>query len=208
MRHAISGLLPQGHAAEAAAELEQVVECDPLNIPVRWFLASMYMFARQSRPMREQVDRMLEIDPRHPLTLMMLGVWQQLEGELCASVASNEKAVELGGRAAWLLGWLGHAYGVAGRTDEARALLDELQVLSTKRYVSPFAVAMTCLGLGDLDGTFRWLARAIDARDPFVVVLHSYPVLDGIRLDPRYAPLLERMNLSEVGSAVANIFRP
>ena len=39
LRHAICGLMPRGHVAEAARELEQVVEADPLSIFVRWWLA-------------------------------------------------------------------------------------------------------------------------------------------------------------------------
>jgi hypothetical protein len=112
-----------------------------------------------------------------------------------AAVASLEHACALAGRAAWLLGWLGLAYGMAGRREAARSLREELLAQSAVRYVPPFALAMISLGLDDLDAMFEWMNRAIDARDPFVIPLPGYPVLDHIRSDPRYPPLLARLNL-------------
>ena len=156
----------------------------------------MYMFARQSRPMRDEIDRMLELDPGHPLSHMMDGLWQLLEGKASASVASLEKASELAGRPAWLLGWLGLACGAAGRHDAARALLAELQTFSATRYVSPFALALISLGLADIEGMFQWMDRAIDVSDPFIVPLQSYPFLDPFRSDPRYVSLLAKMNFT------------
>ena len=194
-RFALCGLLPMGRYAEAIGDLEEIVEADPLAIHIRWFLASLYLFSRQQGPMRAHVDRMLEIDARHPLGHMMLGMWQLVEEQPEAAVASLEHACALAGRSAWLLGWLGLACGAAGRHEAARSLLEELRAQSAVRYVPPFALAMISLGLDDLDAMFEWMNRAIDARDPFVIPLPGYPVLDRIRSDPRYAPLLARLNL-------------
>jgi DNA-binding winged helix-turn-helix (wHTH) protein/tetratricopeptide (TPR) repeat protein len=199
-RHALCGLLPMGRYAEAAAALEAIVGADPLPIHIRWFLASVYLFSRQQGPTRAHVDRMLQIDDGHPLSHMMLGIWQLVEWQLPAAVGSLEHACRLAGRPAWLLGWLGLAYGMSGRREAARSLFDELQAESAARYVPPFALAMISLGLDDLDAMFEWMNRAIDARDPFVIPLPGYPVLDRIRSDPRYPPLLARLNLCLPGS--------
>jgi serine/threonine-protein kinase len=197
LRHAICGLMPRGRAAEAAREIERVVETDPLSILVRWWLASMYWFSRQPVRMREQVERMVEIDPAHPSTHMALGTCQLAEGDMVAAVASYERATELGDRLPWLLGWLGLACSAAGRHDRARALLDELLVRSASTYVPPFSIALISLGLGEIDRAFRWMDRAVDVRDPLVIPILSYPFLDPIRADPRYRSLLSKMNLAD-----------
>ena len=172
-----------------------MVEADPFTIHVRWFLASTYLFSRQQAAARAHVDRMLQIDARHPLGHMLLGAWQLVEGSSSAAVVALEKSSALAGRPAWLLGWLGLAYGAAGRHDAARLLLDDLLAQSAVRYVPPFALALISLGLGNLDAMFEWTHRAIDARDPFVIPIPGYPFLDHIRSDPRYPPLLARLNL-------------
>lgn len=197
LRHAICGLQARGHVNDAAAELAAVVETDPLSIFVRWWLAIMYWLSRQPARMREQVERMLEIDPAHPSTQMALGTCQATEGDSSAAVASYEKAAELGGRHPWLLGWLGLAYGAARLSDQARKLREELLALSESTYVPPFSIGVISLGLGEVDDAFRWMDRAIDVRDPLISPILSYPYLDALRVDPRYQRLLARMNLGK-----------
>ena len=194
MRYALCGLLPHGRLAEAAAELERVVESDPLSIPVRWWLGSMYLFSRQAKPLREQADRMLEIDPAHPLSHMGMATLHLLVGQPAAAVAAFERACELAGSPAWLRGFLGLAYGIAGERDKAQALLDDLRVGSPERYVPPFALALTMFGLGDIDAVFEQMNRAIDVRDPLIVPLGSYPFFDDLKSDARFTALLSRMN--------------
>ena len=196
MRYALCGLMPQGRLAEAAAELERVVESDPLSVPVRWWLGSMYLFSRQPARMSEQIDRMLEIDPMHPLAHMGLGTVRLLEGDARKAVAALERACDLAGRPVWLLGWLGLACGIAGQRESAQTILDELRTLECSQYVSPFALGMIWYGLGNMDAAFQHMNRAIDLRDPHVIPIHCYPFFDDIKSDPRYSSLLSRLNLT------------
>ncbi len=64
-------------------------------------------------------------------------------------------------------------------------------------YVSPFAIAISHAGLGDWDAAFEWWNRAIDVRDPLIVPIKNLPIFDPVRNDPRYSPMLRRMNLAE-----------
>jgi TolB-like protein/Tfp pilus assembly protein PilF len=197
MRYALCGLmLPHGRLAEAAAELERVVQSDPLSIPVRWWLGSMYLFARQAQPLSNQVDRMMEIDRGHPLSHMALGCLHLLESRGSAAVGALEKSCELAGRPVWLLGFAGLACGAAGERDKAQALFDELQTLARDRYVSPFATAIVAFGLGDIDVTFEYFNRAIELRDPLINPLPYYPFFDRLKPDERYTALLSKMNLT------------
>jgi serine/threonine-protein kinase len=196
MRYALCGLMPHGRLAEAAAELERVVQSDPLSIPVRWWLGSMYLFARQARPLASQVDRMMEIDRTHPLSHMGLGCLHFLEGNGAAAVGAFERSCELAGRPVWLLAFLGLAYGAAGQRDKARALLDELQALANDRFVSPFAIASAAYATDDIDTAFEYLGRSIEVRDPLIIPMPYYPFFDRLKLDDRYKALISRMNLS------------
>jgi len=198
-RYAICGLISRDRGAEAARELEPVVQNDPLSIVTRWWLAAAYWFSRQTGRAREQAQRMADIDPRHPLTHMMLGTCLLTEGDLAGAVAAYEKAAELGDRLPWLLGWLGLACGRAGQRDRAQALREELLAESMTAYVSPFANALISIGLDDTDGAFQWMDRAIEERDPFIIPVLSYPILDPLRSDPRYLSLLAKMNLTACG---------
>ena len=197
MRYALCGLMPHGRFAEAAAELERVVQSDPLSIPVRWWLASMHLFARETRPLAEQIDRMMEIDPAHPLCHMMMGAFHVLEGRASEAVVAFERACDLAGRPVWLLGFLGLACGAAGQRETAQALFDDLRTRSAEQYVSPFVLGIIAYGLGDVDTAFQYLDRAVDMRDPLIIPLRYYSFFDGMRSDGRYTCLLSKMNLSD-----------
>ena len=60
----------------------------------------------------------------------------------------------------------------------------------------PSAFGLISLGRGEIDDAFRWFDRAIDVRDPHIIPLRNYPVLDPVRTDPRYHALLVKLNLS------------
>ena len=62
-------------------------------------------------------------------------------------------------------------------------------------YVSPMTFAMGCIGLGDWDAALRWLDKAIDARDPVIMPIKTFPFLDPIRGDARFQALLKKMRL-------------
>ena len=90
-----------------------------------------------------------------------------------------------------------HAYvcGRAGRRDDALRLLDRLAQMAAAVYVPPSAFAMGHVGLGDWDAALGWFDKAIDARDPIVMPIKTFPFLDPIRGDARYLALLKKMRL-------------
>jgi serine/threonine-protein kinase len=203
LRYAMCGLMPQGRLAEAAAELERVAEADPLSPVVLWWASTMYWFGGDLDHMRAWTARLQEVDAAHPLAHMAVGSLRLSEGRGAEAVAAYERAADLAGRPAWLVGWLGLACGLAGQRDRARALGDELLARGADQ-MSPTALALVGFGLGDLDQTFRWLERAVEVRDPHVIPVRCYPPLSGLRADPRYRSLLQALHLTEAIPAGAD----
>ena len=58
--------------------------------------------------------------------------------------------------------------------------------MASAGYVPPSTFALGHIGLGDWDAAFEWLDRAIEARDPIVMPIKTFPFLDPVRGDPRY----------------------
>ena len=79
---------------------------------------------------------------------------------------------------------------------EARALLQKLQAIAAKTYVSPTCFAWIHVGLGEFDKAFIWLEQSIDDRDSFIIPIKTYPFLDPLRSDPHFTTLLGKMNLA------------
>ena len=94
------------------------------------------------------------------------------------------------------IGVLGIGYGLAGRTGEARQLLEELIARRRSAYVPASALAFIHDGLGELDESLGWIAKGIDERDPIIVTaFKSSPAYDRLRSHPVYQTLLQKMNL-------------
>jgi TolB-like protein len=196
MRHAITGLMPFGRIEEAVAELERALDLDPLAMFPRVWLEVMLWLGRQYDRAIEQGRLVLEIAPNHFLGHFTIGVVYREAGMFEQSIAAHRKAVELGRSAPFLLGWLGLALAQSGDRAGARALIERLRALPPGVYVPPTGFAWIHLGLDEIDDFFEWMDRAIDERDHLIMAIKTYPFLDRIRDDSRYAGLLRKMNLA------------
>jgi hypothetical protein len=92
---------------------------------------------------------------------------------------------------------LAHTLALAGRHEEARAILDRLIERHRREFTSTFAIGTIHACLGDADGAFHWLGRAFELRDGALAFLEVHPRLDGLRADPRFVDLLRRMGFEE-----------
>jgi hypothetical protein len=72
-------------------------------------------------------------------------------------------------------------------------VLDELKNLSSKKYVSPYDLAIACLGAGKTDQAIALLGRAVDERCPRTTFLGVDPRFGGLRGDARFKTLAGRV---------------
>jgi len=182
-----------GRFAESYVEFGKAIALDPLS-PLR--VAALgwgYYFARRYDEAAAQVRRALELDPGYVVALLWIGLILQELGARDQAIAEFEEAVRVLGRNIASIGYLGHACAAAGRTEEAKKLLEELMDLRAQRYVSPFDVGMIHLGLGDRESALSWLERAYAERDHQMVFLQVDPRLDPLRSSAGFARLIERM---------------
>jgi TolB-like protein/Flp pilus assembly protein TadD len=184
-----------GFPDEAVAELERALESDPLDFDVNAWLVIMLYLAGHSDQALQRAMRVLDLEPEHFVTYDVLGQVYLAMQRFDESAAAFRKGVELSGELPLMLGWLGLSSGLSGHTSEARAALERLHLLAGQRYVAPTPFAWTYVGLGNTDEAFKWMERAVDAPDRMMEAIKTYPFLDPLRTDPRFAALLRKMNL-------------
>src|SRR5262249_1232063 len=112
--------------------------------------------------------------------------------ELQKAVALNDAPEDTGGNPI-----LAYAYAMAGNRYDALKILNEQKELSKKQYISPYNFAIIYTGLGDKDRAFEYLEKAFKEGVQAMPHLHSRPMWDSLRSDPRYTALLRRMNLAQ-----------
>jgi len=195
LRYAISSLLPHGRIDEAVSEVEAMLQSDPLSLLVRWWVSTMAYLGRRPARVIDEGRHMVALDPTHFLGHLVVGLGCIESSAPDEAVTALEKARELSGGIPLTLGYLAFAYGRAGRRDDARELLDQMETMATKAYVPPSAPALGHVGLDDWDAAFHWWDQAVEVRDPIIVPIKTFPFFDPVRDDPRYRALLRRMNL-------------
>jgi TolB-like protein/Flp pilus assembly protein TadD len=121
------------------------------------------------------------------------GVALEVTGDHEGAARSFGRALELGG-GPHSTAARAHNLVYAGRPDEARRLLQELQAMDDC-YVPPTCPARIHAALGEADEAFQCLDRAVAVRDDWLLLMDGWPRFEGIRDDPRFAALRQRVGL-------------
>ncbi len=189
-------LLPLGRVEQALAEMSRALELDPLDPFYNSLLGYLLHTTRQFEAASAQFQHAIDLDPTFVFSYLLFAIALTAMGRLEQAVAVAEKANELSGRNAATLWALGSAYARAGRTGEARQLLEDLTARRRLAYVPASAIALVYSGLGEEEECLDWMACAIEERDPVIVTaLKTAPGLDPLRSRTAYQVLLRKMNL-------------
>jgi hypothetical protein len=85
---------------------------------------------------------------------------------------------------------------VIGKKSETRKILSDLERNSTNSYVSPYLIAAIYASLDQNDKAFEFLEKAYRERSlELSWSIKSDLRIDGLRSDPRFQKLMERVGL-------------
>ncbi|MEE9279252.1 MAG: winged helix-turn-helix domain-containing protein [Myxococcota bacterium] len=178
-------LLWDGRTEEALSVSARLLRVAPLDLTWRSQRVKLFYFARRYERALEEADRVRELDadfiddseaPAH----FMLGRFEEAHRAWMGSGRQREVRER---------GWT-----KGGWEGSVRAWLEAAKMDDH----SPFAIAALHTLLGESDDAFAWLERAYCEREPIMVVhLPISPLLDPLRLDPRFRDLLRRIGLPE-----------
>ena len=197
-----SYLMQMGKFSLAKAEIEEAHKLDPLSpiISSNTGLYSYYEHKYDDAIAKYKV--LLQSDPgfwvaRHYLALAYVqkGMHDEAIRELRSLIKAPEsglvpaEAVASDTEAAASLGF---AYAMAGESAEARDILNKLEALSQRRYVTALYFAIVYAGLKDNDRAIENLNKAYTDRHPGLVLIRIDPMFDGLRSDERFQALVKR----------------
>ncbi|MCM3902784.1 MAG: winged helix-turn-helix domain-containing protein [Pyrinomonadaceae bacterium] len=179
---------------EAIAEATRTQELEPLSFTASAHLGWILYLSGQNDRAIEQGTKILELDPNAFPALRYRGLAYEQKGMYKEAIGDFQKGVKLSG-SPLMLALLGHAYAVSGQKAAAQDVLKELLDLQGRRYVSPYTIAAIYAGLGEKDQAFKWLDKAEEERDIWLMNLKVDPVFKTIRSDARFPDLLVRTRL-------------
>jgi tetratricopeptide (TPR) repeat protein len=194
--------MQMGKFSRAKAELEEAHNLDPLSpiISSNTGLYSYYEHNYDDAISKYKIT--LQSDPdfwvaRHYLGLAYVqkGMFTEAISELRTLIkapATGPLPDEVVANETEASASLGFAYGMAGKRAEAQAILNQLQALSQRRYVSGIYFAVVYAGLKDNDRAIVHLNQAFESRHPGLVLIRIEPIFDGLRSDDRFKQLVKR----------------
>jgi tetratricopeptide (TPR) repeat protein len=133
------------------------------------------------------------LDPSNPLAHVLVGMLHIEINQPEAAVREMEKVRELTNGAPSNLAQLGRAYAFAGRTAEARAILDTLHTRARTHYVPKDQIALLHYALGDTTAALQWLESAVDDYHWWMPNSNYHPLWKGLHEHPRFRALMKRI---------------
>ena len=180
-----------GRPAEALAEAREGVRLNPLSPSANAELARALLANRRPDEALAQLEKLSGLEPPLARAAGLVAQGYALKGMWPEAVAAVRPRA--GENRSTLFGYL---LGRAGQREEASRVLAALLERQRTRGGISLEVALTYLGLGDVDQAVPWLARALDDRS-LSAVAEEFPLagflLDSLRGDPRIARLRGRM---------------
>jgi TolB-like protein/Tfp pilus assembly protein PilF len=178
---------------EALALVRRAQELDPLAH--RADVASTLLRAGRYEEALQASLRAVEFEPEYGRARSTLG-WAYMKlGKPDLGLAELEQAVRLAPGHPLYLAQLGEAYGLAGKTGQAREVLRQLEEISRERYVSPYHLAYVYTGLGEHDAAIECLERTYEEQVGMVYGIKGSFLFATLKEHPRFQALLARMNL-------------
>jgi serine/threonine protein kinase/tetratricopeptide (TPR) repeat protein len=193
-------LIAMGRYEEAILEAQLGVELDPLSAGLIFRLGQKLCYRRDYDRALEQLQKALEFDPNFVWTHGLLAQVYAWKGMYEESLAAYEKVVNLRGDSPYSRTLRSLILAIAGKTDEAKPILNELKRHPKLDHIALVYLAETYSLLGEKDEAFELLEAAYKERVSLLMFLGNIPAFDNIRSDPRYADLLRWMGLPQIQS--------
>lgn len=182
-----------GRHEEALAMARKLNETDPFYPGSRLVLTLYY---------NGMVDEALE-EAQTRMKLLNNYLSLDLYGFLLLNTGNYEEAISIfdrymdrvGMRYPRMLGWMGAAYARAGKTEEARKIIEELteRRQHTKAGSLAFFTAVVYAALGDTDAALHWLKEAYNGHEMEMPWLTSEPQFRPLHNKPEFRELVARM---------------
>ena len=186
-----------GRHEEATKAIKRAQELDPLSPVIGLNVAMAHAFEGNYEKAIEGMDAVIAID-----SLFSQAYYRKTQpyvklGKLKEAFAAASKGLEISGRSAEALSFLGYCLGLMGRRDEALKIEKELEQRYAAHTTSGYYIARVYAGLREKNGVFKWLEADLEDHSGSLIWLTQDWEWDAYRSDPRFSDLLNKIGFKK-----------
>jgi eukaryotic-like serine/threonine-protein kinase len=185
---------------ESIRAITRARQLDPLFPVVALCAGRSYYWLGQLDKAQREVEALLEINPGYQLAYTWLARILGAQGRAGEALKVMQRAESLGRESVVIRGFLGWAYARTGQTEQARAILAELEAEAERRWVPAYFRLYVLIGLGEFDAAFRMLETAFQERSGYLGFVSGAPNVG----DPMEAPIWDDPRLREIRRRAAS----
>src|ERR1043165_952231 len=182
-----------GHFEEAIRHYETALELDPFSLQVNMNLATTYYLRGEYDRAVNHLNRTMELEPNYMPTHFVLGCVYIQQKRLQEAIKEFQFIYKIDVEGYLAMGFMGYAHALAGQRAEAETLLNVLQEIAVRKYVSPYAMLVIHLVLGPEERVFELLEELYQEHNDWLVWLKVSPELKHLHDDSRFNNLLKRV---------------
>ncbi len=186
-----------GRFEEAIRSYQAALELDPFSLQINMNLATAYYLRGEYDRATEHLRKTSELEPNYMPTHFVQGCVYIQQGRLKEAIEEFQFIYKMDEEAYLALGFMGYAHALAGERAEAETLLNVLQEISQRKYVSPYSRLVIHLELGPEEKVFQLFDQLYEERNDWLVWLKISPELRTVRSDPRFKNLIRRIGFPD-----------
>jgi TolB-like protein/Flp pilus assembly protein TadD len=188
--YATNVLAPLGRFDEAWASLRTARELEPLNPAINATFAFFHRLEGDLETAARRCREVIEVEHSFPLAHYFLAETLEALERYDEAEATLKGALELSGRTAEILSAFGRVYAKTGRTERARGVLEEIEEMGRRYYVSRALLGRVRLALGERAEAVAELREATRQRAAEMVWLRSAGFFGALEGEPAYEAIL------------------
>lgn len=187
-------LAQMGRYEEGYNELQLAMRLEPCSSPMYWASGLACWCSRRYDLAIEQFEKVLEFDSTFAQAYFGLAMTYPYKSMHAQAISAAKRALDQTNGTVFFLACAGETYAAAGCLDEAQKILERVNEISTKQYVTPYFIARIHAALGNRYEALNYLEKGYRFLDPHMVWLKTEPRLDDLRAEPRFQSLMRQMN--------------
>lgn len=188
-----SYLMAVGRFEESINELKTALTLDPLSRGINARIGRVLYLQGKFDEAIKHLRSMSALYPNLPVMQNWLGLSLLKKGHFEEGIERLEHVTKITKRKTNPLGFLGYAYGSAGKISDAQKILNELLNRSQTAYVSPNSIAMVYIGMGNKNKALDWLEKAYEQKDTALYQIKTWSFWNSLHSDPRWSVLMRKM---------------